>query len=321
MPINCVKCNQPTNDDETPVTCSLCNAYFHPNCAESKDGKVDDCIRCNSMHVQQADKSKKDGSKSGRSKRSSRSSKILGKELELLEEKKRFDMEVMAQREKLLEDKIALNKTYMESKSKILKEMDQLSEIDVQSVASSERGRINVKEWLESTDRTRHNKPKQNVMFTENVQNKGDPPKLPQIEVDHVNADNPVPLTSKSLDNAPIHLSNEVLSARKSDAKNLPLFDGSPKDWPTFAHQFVISTSMCQFQDIDNIVRLRSSLKGKALKAVQGALAQPNNVSYIMETLEQLFGKPEFIINELIKEVREFSQLKIDKFGEIVEFS
>lgn len=330
MPVECAICNEPTNDDETPVTCSLCNAYFHPSCTESKDGKVDDCIRCNSIQVVTTQKAKKDGSKSGKSKRSSKSSKLLEKELELLEEKKKMDMELIAQREKLLQEKEAVHRTYIESKAKILKEMDQISEIDDQSATSSERGRLNVNNWLESTDKVLQGKPNQTVGFTANVHhnssNKVEPSNLPHKETVVPNQFNaavlePAAASSKTFFNVSNPLSKEVLAARKSDAKNLPIFDGCPKDWPTFTHQFAISTSMCQFQDIDNIVRLRNSLKGKTLKAVHGALAQPSNVSYIMETLEQLFGKPEFIINELIKEVRDFNQLKIDKFGEIVEFS
>lgn len=89
------------------------------------------------------------------------------------------------------------------------------------------------------------------------------------------------PSTTKSLTYVinPVQLSNEASAARKSDIKFLPSFDGTPKNWPTFHHQFHLSSAMCQFEDVDNIIRLRTSLKGKALKAVHGALAHPERVN------------------------------------------
>lgn len=357
MTITCVKCDKPTNDDETPVTCSFCNAHFHPQCVVSTNGRVEECIRCISstennvsgaskkddnadIHQRNQDddnkseksnqdqRSEKSNAKSKGSKRSGKSSKILGKELALLEEKKRLDMDLIKQREKLLDEQVALNKTYIEAKAKILREMDQISQIDAQSVASSERGRRKVANWLESTDKIGNNIPEavpeasampKNVNLNHNLPEGGFQPPVEKVFQPPV--ENPQPSTSNSKLNMSRTLSKEVLANRKSDAKNLSVFDGSPKHWPTFASEFITSTEMCQFQDIDNIARLRNCLKGKARKAVEGALSQPGNVPYIMETLEQLFGKPEFIINEMIKDVQEFSQLKIDKFGEIVEFS
>lgn len=51
------------------------------------------------------------------------------------------------------------------------------------------------------------------------------------------------------------------------------------------------------------------------------ALSYPENVSHIITTLSQLFGRPDFILNELIQEVRQMYCIKIDKFDEIIHFS
>lgn len=394
MPTICEKCKKPTADEETPVTCRLCNAYFHPACVESKDGKVDDCVRCimiasgesskNSQLVDNkvatviqitdnnnsqvakgastnkppegekegdkklelslkednknekrsqnqepvggaqktADKQIEKKSVSSKSKRSSRSSKRIAKELEFLEERQQLAMDLLAQKEKLLEEKIALNNAYMEQKAKLLEEIDE-SEGECQSATSSERGKQKVKLWLKSS-----NKPPQ-LNRTPAAINVNKSAEVPQ----HCLNDLQPPTLPKHIPNlfsvpkpaTPFHysvqVSKQALDARKSDMKNLHKFDGTPKEWPAFLSQFKLSTATCEYQDVDNIVRLRECLVGKAKKAVQGALSLPENVAYIMETLEQLFGKPEFIINELIKEVQEFSQLKIDKYGEIIEFS
>lgn len=37
--------------------------------------------------------------------------------------------------------------------------------------------------------------------------------------------------------------------------------------------------------------------------------------------VDNLISKPDFKINELIKEIREFTTLKLEKFGETVEFA
>lgn len=59
-------------------------------------------------------------------------------------------------------------------------------------------------------------------------------------------------------------LSKETLAARSSDMKNLPAFSGIAKEWPVFIRQFEQSTELCQYTDVDNIIRLRNSLQGSA---------------------------------------------------------
>ena len=111
------------------------------------------------------------------------------------------------------------------------------------------------------------------------------------------------------------------LLARQAAGKDLPNFSGLPEEWPTFSHLFRTSTRDCGFSHAENIGRLQRCLKGKAKEAVQLFLSVPENVPEVMKTLEERFGRPDVIIQQLISKAKSYKQLRADDFEALMEFS
>lgn len=74
--------------------------------------------------------------------------------------------------------------------------------------------------------------------------------------------------------------------------------------WPRFITSFHRSTKVCGFNNMENLERLSQALTGNAYSAVASSFMMEDNVAHILETLELLYGKPEFIINSLLDDLR-----------------
>lgn len=383
MPAKCLECGLETADDITPLNCTICHAVFHPNCVEvNEDGSIKTCRRCNvnkgstlalEANVLLAPKNNRRKAISLRSasSRSSKSSKAVQKDLELLETRRKLELQAQEQlqreREKYFEEKQEFIKTklandlkYAMEKSSLEKELETCNEdFENASVTSSQIAREKVLRWraeqakqLSGLDKTVVELPidlSNNVRLDPQSVNIPEetfqPPKVSST-VNHEQAQPNVNLTY--VERAPTHvqnmkqlavnydknpdpqasykprmkcLSKEVLAARTSDMKNLSPFSGLAKEWPIFIRQFEQSTELCEFTDVENIVRLRNCLKGNARKAVLSALSYPENVGHIITVLSQLFGRPEFILNELIQDVRQLTSVKLEKFDDVIHFS
>lgn len=112
-------------------------------------------------------------------------------------------------------------------------------------------------------------------------------------------------------------LSKEQIAARQI-LKELPVFDGKPKSWPKFISSFQRSTDLCGFSDSENLERLSRCLQGSAYTAVESSLTLEDNVPRILEILEVLFGKPEYIINSLIDDMRKSKRPTIENVETIL---
>ncbi len=108
--------------------------------------------------------------------------------------------------------------------------------------------------------------------------------------------------------------------ARQTIGKELPIFGGQPEEWPAFIAQYKYTTDACKFTDIENLYRLQKSLKGMAKEMVQGLLTSPDNVNLIIKKLGRIFGRPEFIIDSLMKKAREAPSPVHGKPGTMVSF-
>lgn len=139
----------------------------------------------------------------------------------------------------------------------------------------------------------------------ENVNLTNDKPHQSFYPKNHVNSN---PLNEdkafKPFQAPPIHLSKEAMSARHVVSRDLPVFSGNPREWPRFITAFESTTELCEMQDAENASRLQKCLKGKAYDAVQNILYLPGGVSGAISTLRGLFGRPEFIISELLEDLR-----------------
>ncbi|XP_062713485.1 uncharacterized protein LOC134290377 [Aedes albopictus] len=110
------------------------------------------------------------------------------------------------------------------------------------------------------------------------------------------------------------------LAARQVMPRDLPVFTGSPEEWPIFYSSYKNSTEVCGYSDAENLARLQRCLRGNALEAVRSRLLLPSSVPYIIDTLRMLFGRPEALINSLLRRVRSCPPPKADNLKSIVDY-
>ena len=100
------------------------------------------------------------------------------------------------------------------------------------------------------------------------------------------------------------------MARQTSSGRELPIFAGEPEEWPVFFEQFRSSTEDCGFSDAENMGRLRKCLKGKARETVAAMLAVPDNLTMVMACLERRFGRPDVIVQALIKRAKSLTSPK-----------
>ncbi|XP_055632952.1 uncharacterized protein LOC129773379 [Toxorhynchites rutilus septentrionalis] len=98
----------------------------------------------------------------------------------------------------------------------------------------------------------------------------------------------------------------------------LPKFSGSPKDWPKFKRIYEVSTRECAFSNHENLTRLEAALEGRAARSIQQLIINSENVPSIIERLEENFGNPKFIYEELLNDLQ---RLKKESRSIVVEMS
>ncbi|XP_053691781.1 uncharacterized protein LOC128740267 [Sabethes cyaneus] len=116
-------------------------------------------------------------------------------------------------------------------------------------------------------------------------------------------------------------LNRSQLAARQAVSEDLPEFSGNPEDWPLFFSIFNSSTQMCGFSNEENMLRLRKCLKGKALEAVRCRLLHPSNVIGVMSTLKMLYGRPEAIVQAIIRKIRSLPPPNMEKLETVINFA
>lgn len=118
----------------------------------------------------------------------------------------------------------------------------------------------------------------------------------------------------------PAELNRDKIAARQVMPKELPVFDGNPEDWPIFLSCYKMTTEACGYSDVENLMRLQRSLRGPALEAVRSRLLIPSAVPSVIRTLQMLFGKPELVVNMLLKKVREVPSPKPERLDMLITF-
>ncbi|XP_062715374.1 uncharacterized protein LOC134291519 [Aedes albopictus] len=122
-------------------------------------------------------------------------------------------------------------------------------------------------------------------------------------------------------DDAAYTLNRSQLAARQAVSRDLPDFNGNPEDWPLFFSMFVSSTHLCGFSNEENMLRLRKCLKGKALEAVKCRMLHPSNVQGVISTLRMLYGRPEAIIQAIVRKIRSLPSPSIEKLDTVIQFA
>lgn len=99
-------------------------------------------------------------------------------------------------------------------------------------------------------------------------------------------------------------LTRRQIFSRKCLQRSLPSFSGVPEESPLFISSFKDTNKACGFSNLENLQRLRDSLRGDALEAVKGRLVLAASVPDIIEELRNLFGRPRRILKSLLCKVR-----------------
>lgn len=118
-----------------------------------------------------------------------------------------------------------------------------------------------------------------------------------------------VPMSHIGLNTMPFQSSFDTMNmqsflARQSMKTDLPTFSGRADEWPIFISAYESSTNACQFSEVENLQRLQRSLKGTARTMVEALLANPTFVPQIINTLRNLFGRPETLIEFHLERIR-----------------
>ncbi|OXA48116.1 hypothetical protein Fcan01_17420 [Folsomia candida] len=114
--------------------------------------------------------------------------------------------------------------------------------------------------------------------------------------------------------------STDKMIIRQTIGRDLPYFGGRAEDWPAFIASYNRTTDACEFNDAENLERLRKCLKGEALKSVECLLVSPKSLPEVIEVLEQRFGQKEHIIRAMVAKARQIQPVKEDKPQTMVEF-
>lgn len=77
--------------------------------------------------------------------------------------------------------------------------------------------------------------------------------------------------------------------AAKRVLSNLPQFNGSVENWPTFISTYEDSTAAAEFSNEENLIRLQNCLHGPALEAVNQILLSPDDVPVAIQRLKELY--------------------------------
>lgn len=266
-------------------------------------------------------------------------------QLKVLEEKQKLADRQHHEKELQLKEKHRVENELIERKLSMLKEFEE-GGVDIEDV-EEEKSVEKVTSWLNNTDQRNSNaNPQNNFVAEGNLPTTGtsvDPATIeirPQLSSTKNHIDClPTNNNQNIKANTQIHKPNvspnvafkstechsrsfdsSIIAARHVIGKKLPLFDGNPLQWPTFLSQFENSTKICQLTDSENLIRLEA-LKGDAHKAVEKLLYMPENVSSIIEILRKIFGRPEYIINSLLEDIRSEQKPKYEAFDSIIAYS
>lgn len=104
----------------------------------------------------------------------------------------------------------------------------------------------------------------------------------------------------------------KALSARQ--AKDLPQFTGSIKEWPIFYNEFIRTTEEFHVSKTENLRRLNLALSGKAREAVLPLLTSSENIDTIIHVLKRNFGEPEWVIAYLIEDLKKIPIIASEDF-------
>ncbi|XP_063532878.1 uncharacterized protein LOC134743988 [Cydia strobilella] len=265
----------------------------------SEKCKMDDFPK--SKSIKSTRKSKASGS--------ARSSVVARKkllELEAAEAKARIQME-------LIDKKLAADLAQLDEENE---------EYSSQSEASEIHTSKEVEKWLERSHLELKEQP---VPPTENTLDKLCPPPAPLAAPARDGTEDTVHLLATALkDIAAVSSTNGPnarMLSRLCTPRDLPSFSGDPMEWLQFKQAYDESTEVCNFNDKENLWRLRKCLQGPAKEAVTSLLIGATAPDLVMSTLELQFGNPDIIISKIVQSINKLPVMSQEYHKDIVSFS
>lgn len=343
----CGKCLLNLTEGQDTVTCFQCKTLYHLKCVQVDDNMNNwICPTCAKPHLNLPTTSVPSVKSSSHHSKASSRVRLLEEQKRVLEEQEQLIVLEIEAKKKAGEEEIRMYKEMIEKqrqsaedlqktfqkRKEILEQKSKLVDEAIISLSSGSQGSIHsvaqskekVENWIE----------RNSALMVENENKLSSPMcskmlhsqlpsstmhQIPSADVD-INVDKKqVYINPARTDHIHADLSKNQIAARHI-VKQLPTFDGNPKEWARFLSSFNRSTDLCGFSNGENLERLRQSLRGSALEAVEGRLSS-GMVSSILKDLKSLFGRPEFIINELLKDLRGEPNPSLDNLDSIIRYS
>lgn len=239
--------------------------------------------------------------------------------------------------------KIEAEQTLLEEKKKLIERqfsvLEELADLDGDEIEADDANRNSkVKEWLTVNNRDASCPDSSNEILNEdelqdgsNYSSEGDdelvsqadgesfsPRKRSTPRVNHMVQRNRTITPSNQFN---CSLTRNQIAARQVVSKDLPIFTGNPEDWPIFFSTYESTTRMCGYTDSENMIRLRSCLKGDAFTAVRSFLLHPSTVGRAMDALKLRFGQPQFVIHSMKDKVLAMPALRVDSIDKTIDFA
>lgn len=288
--------------DSQQIICLNCQTNFHITCAEEmmENGTIKKCSRCKNVTVREIATEKAKSTRSQGSKHSNKSEQARI-ELEIFNKTYEIEKRQLKEREELLKQKHDFERNFIRQQTLLLKEIEHKNDrLSVSTCSDGEK----IQSWID--DNEQHRNENSSRLNRAN------------IPVSSTKNEN---LATRCVKPVRLHLSEDSVAARKVIEKELPIFSGKPTEWPFFYSVFETSTKACSYNNEENLARLRSCLKGSALEAVKSYLMFPDMVPRVIETLKKYYGKPEFIMNEILQDIRNSAGPKLDDGESIINYS
>lgn len=85
--------------------------------------------------------------------------------------------------------------------------------------------------------------------------------------------------------------------------------------------EFVAITAEFEYSDLQNTIRIRGAIHGPARETVESLLSSSKNVSVVIETLKETYGRPEILIKSQIQKVSLCSNVSEGSLDQLVDFA
>lgn len=287
----CVVCNAVYNGIDNMVQCGKCNAWFHYKCAGNPTIKTNKSWYCNNCKIKLNEEKKQDDAV-----------------------KKESARKIQSLEEKLAAQKDDIEKL-MEMNAKL---MEQLNHGDGNGASTSgikRKSNLNEKSKVNSTsdesDEDISSKSRERMKSKSSTHSRNSR----KLSVHDSSTDD-----DEDEDDGKVCTRAQMAKyIAQQEHRDLPCFDGSAIQWPTFVRSYKDSQKF--FSNVGNRNRLQKALKGKALKAVSGLLLSPSTINEAVKVLEFRFGKSEQIIQEAIDQALSAEQPNEKKPDTIVDYA